>query len=221
MLPTCSSSSACLVLFFNMAWSHHAICRHISHHTTFIYFIILLSDSGIYKYLIWQESSHLILFGLPVSYLWDLVISDEPPVLSRQCPYSADTTDSSTLPLHCTYPIADYAYTAHNNDKGESSVMCVDRNSRHRCAHTFWFFFVLTTGSKQGGYIPPLPLHMPYSQKPLLTTWCTSVAWYVSGEGIGVRGLSGSLCSLNLRLVASALSRASVVLPVHFWHRCC
>jgi len=31
-----------------------------------------------------------------------------------------------------------------------------------------------------------------------------------------VRGLSGSLCSLNLQLVASALSRASVVLPVHF-----
>ena len=30
------------------------------------YFIISLSDCGIYKYLIWQESSHLILFGLPV-----------------------------------------------------------------------------------------------------------------------------------------------------------
>jgi len=45
----------------------------------------------------------------------------------------------------------------------------------------------------------------------------TDTVYDKENEDIGlVRGLSGSLCSLNLRLVASALSRASVVLPVHF-----
>ena len=39
-----ASDFPCLFIFYFMTWSHHTICHHISHRTTFILFIISLSD---------------------------------------------------------------------------------------------------------------------------------------------------------------------------------
>jgi len=61
--------------------------------------------------------------------------------------------------------IANYMYTAHDDDNGD---VCRQEQQAHLCPHfSFLYIGADMTGSKWGGYIPPLPLHIPYSWKTL------------------------------------------------------